>query len=80
MSDAAQKTLWPQMAPHLTKGKTLYFSHGFSVVYKDQTNLIPPKDIDVILVAPKGYLIYFLIYYDHLRVKIFFIINICYLY
>nr|CAG8549035.1 4238_t:CDS:2 [Entrophospora candida] len=54
LSDASQKTLWPQMASHLTKGKTLYFSHGFSVVYKDQTNVIPPKDIDVILVAPKG--------------------------
>lgn len=54
LSDAAQKALWPQMASHLTKGKTLYFSHGFSVVYKDQTNVIPPKDIDVILVAPKG--------------------------
>lgn len=54
LSDAGQKTVWPQIAPLLTKGKTLYFSHGFSIVYKDQTNVVPPKDIDVILVAPKG--------------------------
>ncbi|KAG2182256.1 hypothetical protein INT43_007183 [Umbelopsis isabellina] len=54
LSDAYQKAIWPEMAPLLTPGKTLYFSHGFSVVYKDQTNVIPPKDIDVVLVAPKG--------------------------
>jgi ketol-acid reductoisomerase len=54
VSDAAQKTLWPKIKPHLTKGKALYFSHGFSIVYKDQTKVIPPKDIDVIMVAPKG--------------------------
>ncbi len=54
MSDAQQKTLWPQLKPALTKGKALYFSHGFSIVYKEQTGVIPPADIDVILVAPKG--------------------------
>ncbi|CAG8646543.1 17665_t:CDS:2, partial [Racocetra fulgida] len=54
LSDAAQKELWPQFVPHLTKGKTLYFSHGFSIVYKDETKVIPPKDIDVIMIAPKG--------------------------
>ncbi|MEK7673055.1 MAG: ketol-acid reductoisomerase [Patescibacteria group bacterium] len=54
LSDAGQKMLWEQIKPHLTAGKTLYFSHGFSIVFKDQTNVIPPKDIDVILVAPKG--------------------------
>jgi ketol-acid reductoisomerase len=54
MSDAGQKAMWPEIKPHLTKGKALYFSHGFSVVYKDQTGVIPPADIDVILVAPKG--------------------------
>ncbi len=54
LSDAAQSQTWPQVAPLLTKNKTLYFSHGFSVVYKDQTGVIPPKDIDVILCAPKG--------------------------
>jgi ketol-acid reductoisomerase len=54
MSDAGQKEMWPDLKPHLTKGKALYFSHGFSVVYKNQTGVIPPADIDVILVAPKG--------------------------
>jgi ketol-acid reductoisomerase len=54
MSDAQQKALWPQLKPYLTKGKALYFSHGFSIVYKEQTGVIPPPDIDVIMVAPKG--------------------------
>ena len=54
LSDAGQKTAWPAVKPHLTKGKTLFFSHGFSIVYHDQTGVIPSKDIDVILVAPKG--------------------------
>lgn len=54
LSDAAQKELWPTMKPYLTKGKTLCFSHGFSVVYKEDTKVIPPTDIDVVLVAPKG--------------------------
>ena len=54
MSDAGQKEMWPDLKPHLTKGKALYFSHGFSIVYKNQTGVIPPADIDVILVAPKG--------------------------
>ena len=54
LSDAGQKAFWPSLVPHLTEGKTLYFSHGFSVTYKDVTGVIPPKDIDVVLVAPKG--------------------------
>ncbi|KAG2060788.1 ketol-acid reductoisomerase [Suillus hirtellus] len=54
LSDAAQSQTWPTIAPLITKGKTLYFSHGFSVVYKEDTKIIPPKDVDVILVAPKG--------------------------
>ncbi|HOG15826.1 MAG: Ketol-acid reductoisomerase [Syntrophaceae bacterium PtaU1.Bin231] len=54
LSDAGQKEMWPELKPHLTKGKALYFSHGFSIVYKEQTGVIPPADIDVILVAPKG--------------------------
>src|SRR5262245_46101843 len=54
LSDAGQKEQWPRLKPHLTTGKALYFSHGFSIVYADQTSVIPPKDIDVILVAPKG--------------------------
>lgn len=54
LSDAAQMQLWPRVKPHLTPGKTLYFSHGFAVTYADQTNVVPPDNIDVILVAPKG--------------------------
>lgn len=54
LSDAQQKAMWPELKETLTKGKALYFSHGFSIVYKDQTGVIPPPDIDVILVAPKG--------------------------
>ena len=54
LSDAGQKAMWPELKPQLTKGKALYFSHGFSIVYKEQTGVIPPADIDVILVAPKG--------------------------
>ena len=54
VSDAAQKQIWPKIKKYLTPGKALYFSHGFSIVYKDQTKIIPPKDIDVIMVAPKG--------------------------
>src|SRR5437879_6074275 len=54
LSDAGQKQQWPQLKPHLTSGKALYFSHGFSIAYSDQTGVVPPKDIDVILVAPKG--------------------------
>jgi ketol-acid reductoisomerase len=54
LSDAGQKEQWPRLKPHLTAGKALYFSHGFSIAYKDQTGVVPPTDIDVILIAPKG--------------------------
>jgi ketol-acid reductoisomerase len=54
VSDAAQKAIWPEIKKHLKKGDAVYFSHGFSIVYKDQTGVIPPKDVDVIMVAPKG--------------------------
>ena len=54
LSDAGQKDYWPKLKPLLTKGKALYFSHGFSIVFKDQTGVIPPPDVDVILCAPKG--------------------------
>jgi ketol-acid reductoisomerase len=54
LSDAGQKEQWPALTPHLTAGKALYFSHGFSIAYQDQTGVVPPQDIDVILVAPKG--------------------------
>jgi ketol-acid reductoisomerase len=54
LSDAGQKEMWPTVEKHLSKGKALYFSHGFSVVFKEQTGIVPPPDVDVILVAPKG--------------------------
>ncbi|MFT6882924.1 MAG: ketol-acid reductoisomerase [Marinoscillum sp.] len=54
LSDAGQIALWPTVKKHLTPGKALYFSHGFGVTYKEKTGIIPPADIDVILVAPKG--------------------------
>ena len=54
LSDAGQITLWPVIKKYLTKGKGLYFSHGFGVTYKERSNIVPPEDIDVFLVAPKG--------------------------
>ena len=54
LSDAAQIEVWPRIKPHLTAGKALYFSHGFGITYRERTGIIPPADIDVILVAPKG--------------------------
>jgi len=54
LSDAAQIAVWPTLKKHLTKGKALYFSHGFGITYKDRTGIVPPADVDVILVAPKG--------------------------
>ena len=42
------------MKKHLTAGKTLYFSHGFAITYKERTGIVPPDDVDVVLVAPKG--------------------------
>ncbi|MHC1770416.1 MAG: ketol-acid reductoisomerase [Flexilinea sp.] len=54
VSDAAQKLTWPQVKRHLKPGDALYFSHGFAIVYADQTGVIAPENVDVILVAPKG--------------------------
>ncbi|HPA14949.1 MAG TPA: ketol-acid reductoisomerase [Desulfobacterales bacterium] len=54
LSDAGQVATWPQIKECLNEGDALYFSHGFSIVYKDQTGVIPPKNIDVVMVAPKG--------------------------
>ncbi|KAG8202407.1 hypothetical protein GWM34_02563, partial [Candida africana] len=54
LSDAAQSETWSHIKPQLTEGKTLYFSHGFSPVFKDLTHVEPPSNIDVILAAPKG--------------------------
>jgi len=54
LSDAAVMSVWPTLKPHLTAGKALYFSHGFAITWNDRTGCVPPKDIDVIMVAPKG--------------------------
>ena len=54
LSDAAQIAMWPTVKKYLTPGKALYFSHGFGITYNDQTGIVPPKDVDVFLVAPKG--------------------------
>lgn len=54
LSDAAQIAQWPTIKKALTKGKTLYFSHGFGITFKDKTGIVPAADVDVILVAPKG--------------------------
>ena len=54
VTDAAQRIIWPDVKKYLTKGKALYFSHGFSIEYSAQTGIVPPKDVDVIMVAPKG--------------------------
>ncbi len=54
LSDAGQIAMWPTVKKHLTSGKALYFSHGFGITYKEQTGIIPPDDVDVILIAPKG--------------------------
>ena len=54
LSDAAVMSVWPRIKPCLTTGKTLYFSHGFAITWSDRTGCVPPADIDVIMVAPKG--------------------------
>jgi ketol-acid reductoisomerase len=54
VSDAAQRILWPKIKPCLKEGDALYFSHGFSITYKEHTGVVPPANIDVILCAPKG--------------------------
>ncbi|MBO4944989.1 MAG: ketol-acid reductoisomerase [Muribaculaceae bacterium] len=54
LSDAAVMAVWPTIKKYLTPGKALYFSHGFAITWSDRTGVVPPKDIDVIMVAPKG--------------------------
>jgi ketol-acid reductoisomerase len=54
LSDAGQSSEWAKIKPHVTKGKTLYFAHGFSIVFADQTGVVAPEGVDVVLVAPKG--------------------------
>jgi ketol-acid reductoisomerase len=54
LSDAGQIELWPKIKQHLSADKTLYFSHGFGITFKEQTGIVPPSNVDVILAAPKG--------------------------
>ena len=54
LSDAAQIEVWPKVKKHLTAGKTLYISHGFAFTYIERTGIVPPTNVDVVLVAPKG--------------------------
>ncbi len=54
LSDAAVMSVWPTIKKHLTEGKALYFSHGFAITWSDRTGCVPPKNVDVIMVAPKG--------------------------
>lgn len=54
LSDAGQIAVWPKIKQYLTPGKTLYYSHGFAINWNDRTGVVPPADIDVIMVAPKG--------------------------
>ena len=54
LSDAAQIAVWPKVKEFITTGKALYFSHGFGINWSDRTGIVPPADVDVIMVAPKG--------------------------
>ncbi len=54
VTDAAQRIIWPTVEKNLDDGDAVYFSHGFSITYKKQTGVVPPKNVDVIMVAPKG--------------------------
>jgi len=54
VSDAAHKVIWPTVRKNLNPGDALYFSHGFSIAYKHLTKVVPPENVDVIMVAPKG--------------------------
>ncbi|MFW6239063.1 MAG: ketol-acid reductoisomerase [Thermodesulfobacteriota bacterium] len=54
LSDAGQVAMWPKIKECLNEGDALYFSHGFGIVYREQTGIVPPENVDVILAAPKG--------------------------
>ena len=54
LSNSIQSRMWPIMSPLLEKNKTLVFSHGFPVIFRELTQVIPPEDADVILVAPQA--------------------------
>lgn len=54
LSDAGQISSWPVIKKNLSSGKAIYFSHGFGITFLKETGIVPPKDVDVILIAPKG--------------------------
>lgn len=54
LSDAAVLSVWPTIKANLKAGDALYFSHGFAITWSDRTGVVPPADVDVIMVAPKG--------------------------
>ena len=54
LSDAAVMSVWPTLKKCLQPGNALYFSHGFAITWNDRTGCVPLKDIDVIMVPPKG--------------------------
>lgn len=54
LSDAGQIEFWPKLKECLNEGDCLYFSHGFGIVFAEKTKIIPPKNVDVVLCAPKG--------------------------
>ena len=54
LSDAAVLSVWPTIKANLNAGDALYFSHGFAITWSDRTGVVPPADVDVIMVAPKG--------------------------
>jgi ketol-acid reductoisomerase len=54
LSDAGQIAQWPKVRSWLLPGKCLYFSHGFAITFSDDTGVVPPSGVDVVLVAPKG--------------------------
>ncbi len=54
ISDAGQVAVWPKIKPLLNPGDAIYFSHGFAITYSKLTKVVAPKNIDVIMVAPKG--------------------------
>jgi len=53
LSDFGQIEQWKNIEPNLYTNDTLCFSHGFGIHYKSNTKIIPPNDINVIMVAPK---------------------------
>ena len=54
LSDAAVLSVWPTIKSQLKPGDALYFSHGFAITWNDRTGVVPPADVDLIMVAPKG--------------------------